>query len=248
MIGGAEVDVGSRSTFTVDGGYTQANARTSPRSTWRSGTPASASITDSRGTPGSSSATRTSRAITGPGSTRARTTSTSASTIGGRCRKRDGRSCRSTRARRSPSRRSPDAASRRSGRRRLTHYMKRTWTAVVEYRRRLQYVDGFDRPLFGDAVTTGFNGLLSRRMELVGRASYTSGTVGLSSGAPRFESYAASLRLRRALSRRLAGVRGRPLLSLRVRRGRRPRPPGLPPTFDRLAFRCGLSLWVPLRQ
>jgi len=127
----------------------------------------------------------------------------------------------------------------------LTHYMKRTWTAVAEYRRRVHYVDGFDRPLFGDAVTTGFNGLLSRRMELVVRASYTSGTVGLRASAPRFDSYAASARLRRALSRRLAGyVEG--LFYHYAFDDLAPRPPGLPQTFDRAALRCGVSLWVPL--
>ena len=127
----------------------------------------------------------------------------------------------------------------------LVHYMKRTWTGMVEYRRRLQYVDGFDRPLFGDAVITGFNGLLSRQMELSGRAGYTSGTVGLSARAPRFDSYTGSVRLRRALSRKLAGyVEG--LFYHYSFDEDSLRPPGLPREFDRVAFRCGLSLWVPL--
>lgn len=127
----------------------------------------------------------------------------------------------------------------------LTHYMKRTWTGMVEYRRRLHYVDGFDRPLFGDAITTGFNGLLSRRMELVARASYTAGTVGLAERAPRFDSYTGSVRLRRALSRRLAGY-AEGLFYHYAFDEDAARPPGLPRTFDRVAFRFGLSLWVPL--
>jgi hypothetical protein len=127
----------------------------------------------------------------------------------------------------------------------LVHYVKRTWTGIVEYRRRLQYVDGFDRPLFGDAVITGFNGLLSRQLELSGRAGYTSGTVGLSARAPRFDSYTGSVRLRRALSRKLAGyVEG--LFYHYSFDEDSLRPPGLPREFDRVAFRCGLSLWVPL--
>ena len=123
--------------------------------------------------------------------------------------------------------------------------MKRTWTGIVEYRRRLQYVDGFDRPLFGDAVITGFNGLLSRQMELSGRAGYTSGTVGLSARAPRFDSYTGSVRLRRALSRKLAGYVEGLFYHYSFDEDSR-RPPGLPREFDRVAFRCGLSLWVPL--
>lgn len=127
----------------------------------------------------------------------------------------------------------------------LTHYMKRTWTGVFEYSRRLHYVDGFDRPLFGDAITTGVNGLLSRRMELVIRASYTSGTVGLAEHAPRFNSTIATVRLRRAISRRIAGY-AEGLFYHYAFDPDAPRPPGLPPTFDRIAFRCGLSVWVPL--
>ena len=129
----------------------------------------------------------------------------------------------------------------------LVHYMHRTWTALVEYRRRLHYVEGFDEPLFGDAVTTGVNGLLSRYMELVVRASYTSGSVGLRANAPRFESYTGSVRVRRALSRRLAGyVEG--LFYHYAFDEAALRPPGVPRAFDRVAFRCGLSVWVPLGQ
>jgi hypothetical protein len=127
----------------------------------------------------------------------------------------------------------------------LVHHVQRTWTALVEYHRRLQYVDGFERPLYGDMFTTGVSGLLSRRMELVVRGTYTSGAVGLSARAPQYDSYYASARLRRAISRRLAGY----VEALFYRYDfdeAAPRPPGLPPRFDRLAFRCGLSIWVPL--
>jgi hypothetical protein len=129
----------------------------------------------------------------------------------------------------------------------LVHHMRRTWTAIVEYRRRVHYLDGFDRPLFGDAFTAGFNGLLTRRMELVVRTSYTSGTVGLSARAPRFESTVGSVRLRRGLSRRLAGY-AEALYYHYAFDEAAPRPPGIPGTFDRIAFRCGLSWWVPLPQ
>jgi hypothetical protein len=127
----------------------------------------------------------------------------------------------------------------------LVHHMKRTWTGIVEYRRRLQYIDGFDRPLFGDGVTTGVNGLITRRMELIARASYNTGTVGISARAPRFESYSGSVRVRQALSRKLAGyVEG--LFYHYSFDEDAPRPPGLPRTFNRVGLRCGLSLWVPL--
>jgi hypothetical protein len=246
VIGGAVVDIGSRSTFTVDGGYTKRTSDLAEfdmevrnggfsfehRFTRNAGLELGYSYVE--GDHGSGLDTRAHNVDIGVDYRRplSQTRRTFVSFNTG----------------------STIAESEISGRRvqaigsaTLTHYMKRTWTAVVEYRRRLQYVDGFDRPLFGDAVTTGFNGLLSRRMELIGRANYTSGIVGLSSGAPRFESYAASLRLRRAISRRIAGYVEGLFYHYKFDEDA-VRPPGLPPTFDRLAFRCGLSLWVPLRQ
>ena len=119
----------------------------------------------------------------------------------------------------------------------LVHYVRRTWTGLFEYRRRLHYVDGFDRPLFGDALTAGFSGLLSRSMELSARTGYTAGTIGLSTRAPRFESYTGSVRLRRALSRKLAGyVEG--LFYHYSFDEDAVRPPGLPRAFR---FRCRCS-------
>ena len=128
----------------------------------------------------------------------------------------------------------------------LTHYMRRTWTALVEYRRRLQYVDGFDRPLFGDTVTTGFNGLLTRRMELsrAGRA-----ITRARSGSPSERRDSRATPHRRACAghcpARLAGY-AEALFYHYAFDEEAARPPGLPQTFDRVAFRIGLSLWVPL--
>jgi len=129
----------------------------------------------------------------------------------------------------------------------LTHYMMRTWTATGEYRRRVQYLDGFVEPLFGDAFSASVNGLLTRKVELIMRASHTSGTVGLNVHSPRFESYIMSARLRRALSRQLAGY----VEALYYHYDfdeEASRPPGLPRAFNRAAFRGGVSLWIPLKH
>lgn len=127
----------------------------------------------------------------------------------------------------------------------LVHHMGRTWTAHAQYRRQLRYLDGFDRPLFADTVSTGLGGLLSQRMEFVTRASYSTGTVGLRANAPRFDSVTASARLRRGLTRKLAGY-VEALYDHYAFEENAVRPPGLPPTFDRFGVRIGLTLWIPL--
>jgi hypothetical protein len=124
------------------------------------------------------------------------------------------------------------------------HHFRRTWTTLVEYRRQLHYVDGFDRPLFGDAFTASVTGMLSPRMEMVSRASFTLGSVGLSQGSARYDSYNASVRVRRALTRRLAAY-GETLYYHYAFDETAPRPLGFPTTFDRIAVRFGLSVWVP---
>lgn len=246
ILGGAEIDVGTRSSFTIDGGYTKRrsdlaafdmeirNAGVGFDHRFTRNASLELGYTYIEGDHGTGLATRAHNIDVGVDYrrplTQTRRTFVSFST-GSTIAESDisGQRVQAT------------------GTATLTHYMKRTWTGVAEYARRLQYVDGFDRPLFGDSFTAGVNGLLSRRMELIARTSYTSGTVGLAVQAPGFESFTATLRVRRALSRRLAGyVEG--LFYHYAFDEDAVRPPGLPPTFDRLAFRCGLSLWVPLRH
>jgi hypothetical protein len=129
----------------------------------------------------------------------------------------------------------------------FVHLMRRTWTGLIQYRRHLQYADGFDRPIFADAISSSLSGLVTRRMEVAVRASYSSGAVGLTAHAPRFNSYNVTARLRRALTRRLAGY-AEGLFYHYAFDEDAARPPGLPQTFDRVGLRFGLSLWIPLRN
>ena len=65
--------------------------------------------------------------------------------------------------------------------------------------------------------------------------------------APRYESFVTTVRVRRALTRRLAGYAEGLYYHYEFDENA-PIPPGLPPTFDRLGFRIGLSLWLPLKH
>ena len=127
----------------------------------------------------------------------------------------------------------------------LVHQMGRTWTAQTQYRREIRYIQGFVSPVFSDSATAGVSGLLTRRTDVAVNASYFTGTVGLARGLPRFSSYSASARLRRALTRTLAAYVEYLFyhydfdeLSFH--------PAGVPPQFNRNGVRVGLSLWIPL--
>jgi hypothetical protein len=144
-------------------------------------------------------------------------------------------------------------ASDQAGRRRiqavgfasLVHQMGRTWTAQAQYRREVRYIEGFVRPVFGDSAGSSVSGLLSRRVDVAVNAAYFTGTEGLTRGSARLDSYWASARLRRALTRTLATY----VEYLFYHYGfdeAAVRPAGLPRTFNRNGARVGLSLWLPL--
>ena len=83
----------------------------------------------------------------------------------------------------------------------LTHEIRRTWTATLDYARGTQFVHGFNDVTVSDNVTAGLGGLLSTRVQLSTSAGYSTGQVGLGANGPRFGSYTGSGELTVALSR-----------------------------------------------
>ena len=61
----------------------------------------------------------------------------------------------------------------------LDHYIGRTWSARLAYRRDWQFVEGFLEPFFVDGVTFGVGGSMGRRATLGASASYLSGQAGI---------------------------------------------------------------------
>ena len=127
----------------------------------------------------------------------------------------------------------------------LIHQMGRTWSAQAQYRREVGYIEGFVRPIFSDSASSSVGGLITRRVDLALRASYVNGTVGLRRGAPGFDSYSASVRVRRALTRNLAAY-AEYLFYHYAFDEAAVRPEGLPRKFNRNGARVGLSLWLPV--
>jgi hypothetical protein len=127
----------------------------------------------------------------------------------------------------------------------IVHQMGRTWSAQAQYRREVGYLEGFVRPVFSDSANVTLGGLLTRRTDLLLNANYITGTSGLSAGGPRFDSYSASARVRRALGRNLAAY-CEYLFYYYDFTQVADRPTGLPQEFSRNGVRVGLSLWLPL--
>ena len=96
-----------------------------------------------------------------------------------------------------------------------------------------------------DSANVGVAGLWTRRVDVAVSANYITGTDGLGQGSARFDSYSASARVRRALTRTLAGYVEYLFYHYNFDEAA-DRPVGLPRTFNRNGVRVGLSLWLPL--
>ena len=127
----------------------------------------------------------------------------------------------------------------------LVHQMGRTWDARAQYRREVGYLEGFAQPVFSDSANAAVGGLITRRLDVSLSANYMTGTSAVRRNAPRFDSYSASARLRRALHRSLA-VYVEYLFYHYNFHELADRPFGLPPEFSRNGARVGLSFWLPL--
>ena len=129
----------------------------------------------------------------------------------------------------------------------IVHQMGRTWSAQAQYRREVGYLEGLVRPVFSDSANASLSGLLTRRTDLYINANYVTGTSGLSGSGPRFDSFSASARVRRALSRSLAAYCEYLFYQYDFSQVV-DRPAGLPQEFSRSGVRVGLNLWLPLTK
>jgi hypothetical protein len=129
----------------------------------------------------------------------------------------------------------------------LAHQIGRTWLAILDYRRDVRYIDGFESPISADFATATLQGLTNRHLELLMDASFFTGTIGFRQGAPRFDSFAAGGRARTALNRTLAAFIEYRFYHYRFDDAA-VRPIGMPPQFNRSGARVGLSLYVPLMK
>lgn len=120
----------------------------------------------------------------------------------------------------------------------------RSWQASGSFRRGLEYVTGLGEPVLADAFTARVDGLLTRRVDLLASAAYSSGESALTRAASLFNTYTGTVRLRFGLTRTWATY-AEYLYYFYDSRGTAPLVPGLPPSLERNGVRVGLMLRVP---
>jgi hypothetical protein len=120
-----------------------------------------------------------------------------------------------------------------------------SWTARTDYRRGLQWLQGFPEPVFSDTVTLGAGGFLSSRAQLSFGAGYSNGEPGLSGGPSSMKMYSGHAQLRYALSRFMALSAQYVYYNQRFDAGF-PRAAGVPGQLERQTVMAGVDLFVPL--
>ena len=134
------------------------------------------------------------------------------------------------------------------GRARLNHELGRTWTAAVAYNRNVAlidtYVDDIDEPYYAyDALSTGLEGLITRRLQFRAVAQASLGRRGFSP-EHRYDTYSATVGLNHAVSRYVAA--GATYFYYQYDFGDNPLPLGLLSRAERQGVRVQVTLWAPL--
>ena len=120
----------------------------------------------------------------------------------------------------------------------------RTWQTALNFQRGVEYLPEFPRPVFTDGVTLSGDGLLSRRVDISARASYSDGASAFNSNSLQFTTYGGNVRVRYAWNRILATY-GEYLYYYYHFRNRTVLQPDIPSSLERNGVRVGLTLWVP---
>jgi hypothetical protein len=127
----------------------------------------------------------------------------------------------------------------------LNRQFGRQWNARLDYRRGVEYVEGFVGVFLTDAVTASLTGMAGSRTRLSFSAAYSGGDVSQYGAGQRFDTYMGNAEVQVALASFAAlfadysfyhyGFGSAVVL-----------PPGMPGGLDRNGVRAGLSLWLPL--
>jgi hypothetical protein len=127
----------------------------------------------------------------------------------------------------------------------LNRVLNKRWTAVLEYRRGIDFNAGLSEPLLTDAVAAGVNGAVGRRLDLSFSVAAAAGAVGAVPGSGGFDSYTASARSEIRLSQ-FAWLYAHYFYYHYDFDGRAVLSPNFLPQFDRQGVRGGLRLLLPL--
>lgn len=124
----------------------------------------------------------------------------------------------------------------------LSRAIGRTWSARLDYGRRLEFLEISTQPFFVDTATAGLGGNLGRRVDVQWTAGYSTST--LASGGFGFSGWSTSIRERVAVSRSLA-LYTQYMFYRYEFGGGVVLPAGLNPRLNRQGVRFGLTWWIP---
>lgn len=127
----------------------------------------------------------------------------------------------------------------------LNRQIGRSWNARLDYRRGLQFVQGFPDPFFSDTVSASAGGYLGTRSMLTFNAAYSTGDVGIAIGGRGYNTYTGVASYQFGLTRWLALFADYNYYHY-VFDPTVPLPAGMSRGLDRRSVRGGLNLWVPL--
>jgi len=125
----------------------------------------------------------------------------------------------------------------------LAHEIGRSWTAILRYDRRLQFIEALPRPFFSDAVAASVTGHPSRKVDLALAAAYSAGAIGVAGDAGGLGAYTGSASIGLSLNRHLA--LSSEYLYYHYRFDQQSLA-AFPARLDRQTVRIGLKLWFPL--
>jgi hypothetical protein len=127
----------------------------------------------------------------------------------------------------------------------LNRSLGRTWNVRFDYRRGLQFVQGFERPFFTDSASLSTGGYVGPRLDVSGSAGYTTGGLGFGVFAQGFGTLTGTGRVRVALVRHVALFAEYFYFHYLFDQGT-VLPVGVARGLDRQGVRGGVTFWVPL--
>ena len=127
----------------------------------------------------------------------------------------------------------------------ISHEIGRTWNASVAYARTAGFVEALSGPVFSDAVTLAYGGMISRQLQLLSRASASVGDFTFTGAPSGFDTFTGSVGLTYGLTRNLG-------LGLQYSYYRydfdqgAPLPTGVARNMDRQSLQANVNLWMPV--
>lgn len=130
----------------------------------------------------------------------------------------------------------------------LSYDLGGTWRAQGSYRRGVMFVDGFSGPVVINGLAAEIGGFMSRRLDFLGSAGYSTGEATLVVNGSAFRTTTGDVRLRYALGKMVATYVEYSYYSYTLGRSVLLAPGLFTPSLARNGVHVGLTFWTGLRN